>query len=333
MRKVRYGAAINQALAEEMARDPDVFLIGEDIGEAGGVFGVTRGLFGEFGPDRVFDTPISEEAIVGAAVGAALVGARPVVEVMFGDFVTLAMDMLVNQAAKTSYMTGGRIGVPVTVRMVTGTAGATAGQHSQSLEAWFVHTPGLKVVAPSTPADAKGLVKAAIRDPDPVMVFEHKLLYGLAGPVPDRVEPLPLGVGRVAREGEDVTVVSYLHTLYAALEAAEMLEGEGISVEVLDPRSLVPFDRGMLEASLSKTGRLVVAHEAPGRGGVGAEIAAIAAGEMWDLLRAPVTRVCGANTPMPYAPELEGFVIPDAARIADGVRAAVKGPKAPLASF
>jgi pyruvate dehydrogenase E1 component beta subunit len=332
MKKVRYGAAINQALAEEMKRDVNVFLIGEDIGEAGGVFGVTKGLYGRFGADRVFDTPISEEAIVGAAVGAALVGARPVVEVMFGDFVTLAMDMLVNQAAKTSYMTGGRIGVPVTVRMVTGTAGATAGQHSQSLESWFVHTPGLKVVAPSTPADAKGLIKAAIRDPDPVMVFEHKLLYGLSGPVPDMVDPIPLGVGRVAREGEDVTVVSYLHTLYAALEAAEILEGEGISVEVLDPRSLVPFDREMLAASLSKTGRLVVAHEAPERGGMGAEIAAIAAGEMWDLLQAPVARVCGTNTPMPYAPELEGFVVPDATRIADGIRATVAGSKVHVSS-
>ena len=324
MRKLRYGAAIGEALAEEMARDNDVFLIGEDVGEAGGVFGVTRGLHKKFGEDRVFDTPISEEAIVGAAVGAALVGARPVVEIMFGDFVTLAMDMLVNQAAKTSYMTGGRIGVPVTVRMVTGTAGATAGQHSQSLEAWFVHTPGLKVVAPSTASDAKALMKAAIRDPDPVMVFEHKLLYGRSDTVEDPVEPLPLGVGRVARQGDDVTVVSYLHTLYAALEAAESLEAEGISVEVLDPRSLVPFDRQLLSDSLRKTGRLVVAHEAPTRGGMGAEIAAIASGEMWELLTAPITRVCGTNTPMPYAPELEGFVIPDAARIAEGIRATVK---------
>ncbi|MDE0601180.1 MAG: pyruvate dehydrogenase complex E1 component subunit beta [bacterium] len=333
MRRLRYGAAIGEALSEEMERDPDVFLIGEDIGEAGGVFGVTRGLQRRFGPDRVYDTPISEEGIVGAAVGAALVGARPVVEVMFGDFVTLAMDMLVNQAAKTCYMTGGRIGVPVTVRMVTGTAGATAGQHSQSLEAWFVHTPGIKVVAPSTAGDAKALMKAAIRDPDPVMVFEHKLLYGRADPVPDQVEPLPLGVGRVVREGEDVTVVSYLHTLHAALEAAESLEDEGISVEVLDPRTLVPFDRGLLSSSLRKTGRLVVAHEAPGRGGMGAEIAAMAAEEMWDCLRAPVVRVCGTNTPMPYAPELEGFVIPDAGRIAEGIRATVRQPAARRQSF
>ncbi|MDE0234321.1 MAG: alpha-ketoacid dehydrogenase subunit beta [bacterium] len=328
MRNLPYRDAIREALIEEMERDPDVILIGEDIGEAGGAFGVTRRLQRQFGPERVYDTPISEEAIVGAAVGAALVGARPVVEVMFGDFVTLAMDMLVNQAAKTCYMTGGRIGAPVTVRMVTGTAGATAGQHSQSLEAWFVHTPGIKVVAPSNAGDAKALMKAAIRDPDPVMVFEHKLLYGRRDPVPDQVDPLPLGVGRVVREGDDVTVVSYLHTLYAAVEAAESLEAEGISVEVLDPRSLVPFDRGLLASSLRKTGRLVVAHEAPGRGGMGAEIAAVAAGEMWDCLRAPVVRVCGRNTPMPYAPEMEGFVIPDAGRIADGIRATLRQPAA-----
>ena len=241
------------------------------------------------------------------------------------------MDMLVNQAAKTCYMTGGRIGVPVTVRMVTGTAGATAGQHSQSLEAWFVHTPGLKVVVPSTASDAKALMKAAIRDPDPVMIFEHKLFYGRSDPVPDQVDPLPLGVGRVVREGSDVTVVSYLHTLYVVLEAAESLEGEGISVEVLDPRSLVPFDRRLLASSLEKTGRLVVAHEALGRGGMGAEIAAIAAGEMWDLLGAPVARVCGTNTLMPYAPELEGFAIPDAERIAAAIRAVVEGREVNLA--
>ncbi|MYA38408.1 MAG: alpha-ketoacid dehydrogenase subunit beta, partial [Acidimicrobiia bacterium] len=272
--------------------------------------------------------PSSLAASLAAAGGAALVGGRPVVDVMFGDFVTLAMDMVVNQAAKTCYMTGGRIGAPVTVRMVTGTAGATAGQHSQSLEAWFVHTPGVKVVAPSTAGDAKALMKAAIRDPDPVMFFEHKLLYGRRDPVPEQLDPLPLGVGRVVREGNDVTVVSYLHTLHAALEAADDLEAEGISVEVLDPRTLVPFDRGLVASSLRKTGRLVVAHEAPGRGGMGAEIAAVAAEEMWDCLRAPVVRVCGTNTPMPYAPELEGFVIPDAGRIADGIRATVDKPAA-----
>ncbi|MFN8221892.1 MAG: pyruvate dehydrogenase complex E1 component subunit beta [Gaiellales bacterium] len=318
-----YAAAIAEALAEEMERDPEVFLIGEDIGEAGGVFGVTKGLQARFGAERVLDTPISEEAIAGAAVGAALLGGRPVAEIMFSDFATLAMDMIVNQAAKTHYMTGGRLTAPVTLRLVTGTAGATAAQHSQSLEAWFTHTPGLKCVAPSTPADAKALTKAAIRDPDPVCVFEHKQLYFSKSDVPDEVEPLPLGVARIAREGTDVTVVAYLKTLHEALAAAAALEKEGISVEVLDPRSLVPFDRAALRSSLEKTGRLLVAHEAPQRGGFGAEIAAIAAGECFDVLRSPVARVCGTNTPMPYAPELERFVIPNAARIADGIRSLV----------
>jgi pyruvate dehydrogenase E1 component beta subunit len=326
MRTISYSVALREALAEELERDGDVFLIGEDIGESGGVFGVTQGLFKRFGPERVLDTPISEEAIVGAAVGASLTGGRPVVEIMFSDFATLAMDMIVNQAAKTHYMTGGRLNAPLTIRMVTGTAGATAAQHSQSLEAWFTHTPGLKCVAPSTPADAKGLMKAAIRDPDPVCIFEHKLLYNLKGEVPDDVEPLPLGRGRVARQGSDLTIVAYLKTLHEAVAAAEELEAEGISVEVFDPRSLVPFDRDGLRASLEKTGRLLVAHEAPARGGFGAEIAAIAAEECWDLLRGPIARVCGTNTPMPYAPELEGFVIPDAARIAATARTLVGEP-------
>ncbi len=323
MRTISYAQAIREALAEEMERDPDVFLLGEDIGESGGVFGVTKGLYARFGEERVLDTPISEEAIVGAGVGASLLGGRAVVEIMFSDFATLAMDMIVNQAAKIHYMTGGRLSAPVTIRLVTGTAGATAAQHSQSLEAWFAHVPGLKCVAPSTPADAKALLKAAIRDPDPVCFFEHKLLYNRKGDVPDEVGPLPLGVARVAREGTDVTVVSYLKTLHDALAAAEELAAEGVSVEVIDARSLVPFDRETLRASLEKTGRLLVAHEAPLRGGFGAEVAAIAAGELFDLLRAPVVRVCGTNTPMPYAPELEGFVVPDAARIADGVRSLV----------
>ena len=323
MRTITYAQAIREALAEEMERDEQVFVLGEDVGESGGVFGVTKGLAARFGSERVLDTPISEEAIVGAAVGASLLGGRAVVEIMFSDFATLAMDMIVNQAAKTHYMTGGRLTAPVTIRLVTGTAGATAAQHSQSLEAWFTHTPGLKCVAPSTPADAKALLKTAIRDPDPVCLFEHKLLYNRRGEVADEVEPLPLGRGRVVREGSDVTVVSYLKTLHDALQAAETLAAEGVSVEVFDPRSLVPFDREGLRDSLEKTGRLLIAHEAPQRGGFGAEIAAIAAGELFDLLRAPVVRVCGTNTPMPYAPELEGFVIPDAARIADGARSLV----------
>ncbi len=323
MKTLTYAAAIREGIAEEMERDEQVFLLGEDIGDAGGVFGVTKGLVAKFGPERVLDTPISEEAIVGAGVGAALVGGRPIVEIMFSDFATLAMDMIVNQAAKTHYMTGGRLTVPLTLRLVTGTAGATAAQHSQSLESWFTHTPGLKCVAPSTPADAKALMKAAIRDPDPVCFFEHKLLYNRKGEVDDEVEPLPLGQSRVAREGTDVTVVAYLKTLHDALAAADELAEDGISLEVLDPRSLVPFDRDALRASLEKTGRLLIAHEAPQRGGFGAEIAAIASEEMFDLLRGPIVRVCGTNTPMPYAPELENFVIPDAPRIVAAARSMV----------
>src|SRR5262249_51626368 len=273
-----------EALAEEMERDPDVFLLGEDVGESGGVFGVTKGLAARFGEERVLDTPISEEAIVGAAVGASLLGGRAVVESMFAEFATVAMEMIVNQAGKTHYRTGGRLTAPLTIRLVTGTAGATAAQHSQSLEAWFAHVPGLKCVAPSTPADAKALLKTAIRDPDPVCFFEHKLLYNRKGEVEDTVEPLPLGSARVAREGSDVTVASYLRTLHVALEVEETLAEEGLSSEVLDARSPVPFDREELRVSLEKTGRLLIAHEAPLRGGFGAEIAAVAAGEMFDLL-------------------------------------------------
>ncbi len=323
MRTVTYAAAIREALAEELERDEQVFLIGEDIGESGGVFGVTKGLIDRFGAERVFDTPISEEAIVGAGVGASLLGGRPVIEIMFSDFAALAMDMIANQAAKTHYMTGGRLSAPLTIRLVTGTAGATAAQHSQSLEAWFAHIAGLKCVAPSTPADAKALLKAAVRDPDPVCFFEHKLLYNRKGEIDDEVEPLAFGQSRVAREGTDVTVVAYLKTLHDALDAAELLESEGLSLEAIAPRTLVPFDREGLQASLEKTGRLLIAHEAPVRGGFGAEIAAIAAEEMWEALQAPVVRVCGTNTPMPYAPELEGFVIPDAARIAQAARSLV----------
>lgn len=332
MTSMTYAEAIRTALALEMEADPEVFLLGEDIGAAGGVFGVTRGLLDRFGPDRVLDTPISEQAIVGAAVGAALLGGRPVVEVMFADFVTLAMDMLVNQAAKLRYMSGGALSVPVVVRLVSGTAGATAAQHSQSLEAWFVHTPGLKVVAPSSPADTAGLMRTAIRDPDPVVFVEHKLLYNRRGEVADPIAVVPLGEGRVVREGSDVTVVAYLHTLHVALQAAEELEAEGISVEVWDPRSLVPFDREGLRRSLQRTRRLVVAHEAPRRGGVGAEIAAIVAEEFPDLLDAPLVRVCGANTPMPYAPELEAAVLPGVEDIVTAVRDVVSRPRIPLST-
>lgn len=324
MTRFTYADAIRQAITEEMDRDPAVFMIGEDIGKAGGTFGLSQGIYATYGQDRMWDTPISEEAIVGAAVGASLVGARPIAEIMFGDFATLAMDMIVNQAAKIHYMTGGAMSAPMVVRMVTGCSGATAAQHSQSLESWFVHAPGLKVVAPSTPEDAKGLMKTAIRDPDPVMYFEHKALYGgRGGPAGDvvEVEPIPFGVGRVHREGTDVTIVSYLKTLHHSLAAAELLAAEGISCEVFDPRTLVPFDREGLGASLAKTGRLVIAHEAPVRGGFGAEISAIAAEDFFSYLKAPIARVGAQNTPIPYAPAMENAVIPGPDRIVAAVRA------------
>ncbi len=243
---------------------------------------------------------------------------------MFGDFVTLAMDQIVNQAAKLRYMTGGQARIPLVIRMVTGTAGATAAQHSQSLEAWFVHTPGLKVVTASTPEDAKGLLKTAIRDPDPVLFFEHKLLYNTRGPVPDGEYTVPLGEGRVVRAGTDVTVVAYLAMVPRALTAAAALEAEGVSVEVWDPRSLVPFDMAGLQRSLAKTGRLVIVHEAPRRAGVGAEIAARVAEDAFSLLRAPIVRVAGLNAPVPYAPVLEETVLPSVARIAEAIRAVVR---------
>lgn len=328
--KFTYADAIRQAISEEMDLDPDVFLIGEDVGKPGGVFGVTRGLYDAYGPHHLWDTPISEEAIVGAAVGAAMMGAKPIAEIMFSDFSTLAMDMIVNQGAKLHYMTGGKLSVPMVVRMVTGTGGATAAQHSQSLEAWFTHIPGLKVVAPSTPHDAKGLLRQAIKDPDPVIFFEHKMLYGgRGGPAGDHVEvdPIPFGEGRIHREGTDVTIVSYLRTLHHSLEAAEKLAEEGISCEVWDPRTLVPFDHENLRKSIAKTKRLVVAHEAPVRGGYGAEIAAWAASECYGDLEAPVLRIGARNTPVPYAPIMEREIIPTVDRIADEVRNLVQRSK------
>ena len=323
MSRIRFAQAITAALDEEMRRDQQVILLGEDIGKPGGSFGITKGLLDSYGADRVFDTPISEEAIVGAAVGSSMMGARPVVEIMFNDFVCLAMDQIVNQAAKIHYMTGGRVSAPLVVRMLCGTNGSTAAQHSQSLENWFIHVPGLKVVAPSTPEDAKAMLKAAIRDPDPVMFFEQRALYNTRGEVPDEVEPARFGQGSVAREGTDLTIATYMKGVHQALEAAEVLAGEGISVEVWDARSLVPFDRDGLRASLERTGRLLTLHEAVVRGGVGAEIAAIAASEMFELLRAPVARVGALATPHAYAPMLENTMLPSVERVVEAARALV----------
>ncbi len=310
MRNISYSEAINEALREEMARDPNVFIIGEDVGVMGGVFGVTAGLHGQYGDERVMDTPISEAGIIGAALGAAMMGMRPVAEIMFGDFLGCAGDQLINQVAKARYMSGGKAKVPLTIRVATGAPGASAAQHSQSPESWFMNIPGLKIVCPSNPADAKGLLKSAIRGEDPVLFFEHKMLYAMRGEVPDGDFMVPFGEANVLRVGSDVTIVAIGSMVQHALSVAEQVLGEGISCEVIDPRTLVPLDAPTLVASVKKTGRVVIAHEAHKRSGPGAEIAAVIAEQALDYLDAPIQRVAAKNAPLPYAPELEQFVLP-----------------------
>ncbi|NOX63007.1 MAG: alpha-ketoacid dehydrogenase subunit beta [Chloroflexi bacterium] len=318
-REITFAQAINEAMAEEMRRDPSVFLMGEDVGVFGGVFGVSEGLLAEFGEERVRDTPISEAAIVGAGLGAALVGMRPIVEIMFADFVTVAMDQVVNQVAKARYMSGGKARVPLTIRIANGAPGAAAAQHSQSPEAWFMNVPGLKIAIPSTPADAKGLLKTAIRGDDPVLFFEHKMLYSRAGSAPEGEYLIPFGRAAVRREGEDATIIAIGGPVNAALSAAEQLARQSVSVEVIDPRTLVPLDLDALIASVRKTGRAVIVHEAHRRAGPGAEIAALLAEKAIDYLEAPILRVAAANVPIPYNPDLERFVLPTAEDIVEAV--------------
>lgn len=320
MAKKTIAEAIRYALAQEMTRDERVFIMGEDVGAFGGCFGVTGDLSARFGDERVRDTPISETAIVGAAVGAAAAGMRPVPEIMFADFLTVPMDQIVNQAAKMNYMFGGKAKLPLTLRSPVGSGISAAAQHSQSLEAWFTHVPGLKVVMPAMPDDYAGLLVASIRDDNPVMFFEHKAMYGLSGDVPEPVEPIPLGKARIHREGSDVTVIATALMVHKALAAAAMLEKEGISVEVLDPRTLVPLDTDAIAASVAKTSRVVVVHEAVKRSGYGAEIAAWIAEECFDSLDGPVKRLGMLNTPVPFSPPLEQYVVPNEDRIAAAVR-------------
>jgi pyruvate dehydrogenase E1 component beta subunit len=304
-----------------MLRDERVFLIGEDIGKYwGGAFKVTKGLAEEFGEERVRDTPISESAIVGVAIGAAITGMRPVAEIMFGDLTALAMDQIANQAAKLRYMFGGQISVPLVIRTPFGGGVNIAAHHSQSLEAWFMHVPGLYVAIPSTPYDAKGLLKTAIRGENPVVFCEHKLLYPVEGEVPEEEYTVPFGVATIKREGKDVTMVATLYMVYKALLAAETLEKEGISVEVVDPRTLVPLDKEALIDSVKKTGRLVVVSEDCKTAGVTAEISAIIAEEAIDYLDAPIKRVAAADTPIPFSPPLEKFVLPDENQIIKAVK-------------
>jgi pyruvate/2-oxoglutarate/acetoin dehydrogenase E1 component len=301
--QIRYIKAINEALHEEMARDERVIVIGEDVGAPGGAFGGTRGLLQTFGERRVRDTPISESAIVGLALGAAMKGLRPVVEVMFADFLPVCMDQIVNQIAKTRFMFGGQFTAPLVIR-APGGAGLNAGpQHSQSLEAWFAHIPGLKVVMPATPADAKGLLKSAIRDDDPVLVLEHKALYASSGEVPEGEHLVPIGKAEVRRHGSDVTVVTVSRMVHHVLEAAETLASQGIDVEVIDLRSLTPLDKEAIFKSVAKTSRLVVAQEAVKSFGIGAEISAIVSEEMIDLLDAPIVRIGAPFSPVPFSQE------------------------------
>lgn len=320
MRTLNYMQAIAEALTLEMHRDPAVYIAGEDVGVFGGAFGVTGPVFKEFGPTRVLDTPISETAIIGHAVGAAAAGLRPVVEILFMDFLPIATDELCNQAAKIHYMFGGQVSCPIVVRTAIGAGMGAAAHHSQSLEAWVCHTPGLKTIAPATPADAKGLLISAIRDDDPVVFLEHKMLYASKGEVPEGDYTIPIGAADVKREGTDVTLVCYSAMVRRCLAAADGLAKDGVSAEVLDLRTLVPLDKAAILASVAKTGRAVIVHEACLTGGFGGEIAAVLADEGFASLKTPIKRVCGPDTPVPFSPALESEFIVSADKIVAAVR-------------
>jgi len=319
MPEIYYSHALREAMAEEMRRDPNVFLLGEDIAGYGGAFKVTQGLVEEFGPERVRNTPISENTIVGVGVGAAVCGMKPIVDIMFQDFLTLAMDQLVNHAAKFYYMYGNQASVPLVVRTPAGGGRNYGPTHSQSLEAWLIHVPGLKVVAPAFPADAKGLLASAIRDPNPVVFVESKLLYGTRGEVPDGEYLVPLGEAKIVREGSDVSLIAYSRMTIEALKAAQTLSAQGIEAEVVDLRTLSPLDMDTVAASVEKTGRAVVICEDCITGGVSAEIAARVMEECFDFLQAPVRRVAGLDTPLPCADNLERLALPDASKIVAAV--------------
>lgn len=320
-RELSYAEAIREALREEMRRDERVFLLGEDIGVYGGAFNVTGDLVHEFGRERVLDTPIAEEVIAGMAIGAAITGLRPVAEIQFSDFITLASDQLVNQAAKMRFMFGGKVSVPFVLRTPGGSGTGAAAQHSSSLEAWFAHIPGLKVVVPATPHDAKGLLIAAIRDPNPVLVFEHKLLYRAKGPVPEGLYAEPLGKAAVRRTGRHATIIAYGIMVSRALDAAEQLAGEGIQLEVIDVRTLRPLDEATLVASARKTGRVLIVYEAVRTGGFGGEIAArLAESDAFDLLDAPIRRLAGREAPIPYNRRLERSAVPQVEDIVAAAR-------------
>ncbi len=320
MRQIEYREAIREACIEEMDRDPGVFLIGEDIGVYGGAFRAYKGLLDKYGPERVVNTPISEIGIVGAAIGAALTGQKPVAEIMFVDFTTLAMDQIVNQAAKIRYMTGDSLNVPMVLRTQGGTGRGVAAQHSQSLEAWFYHIPGLKVVMPATPYDVKGLLKTAIRDDNPVIFIEHKMIYLLKGEVPEEEYTIPFGEADIKREGKDITIVAYSNMLFKSLAAAEELEKDSISCEVIDPRTLVPLDLDAIIDSVKKTGKLLLVTEACERGSVASDISAKVTENAFDWLDAPIKIVAGLNTPIPYNSTLEQASVPHTTDIVKAVK-------------
>lgn len=323
MTEVTYKQAITQALADELEADPDVILIGEDIAAAGGVFKATEGLFERFGPDRVRDTPISEQAIIGTTIGASIQGLRPVAEIMFGDFSAVCFDGIANEMAKYRYMTGGQVSLPATIRLTVGAGGGFGAQHSQTVENWFLNVPGLKLVVPATPADAYALLRAAIRDPDPVLYFEHKGLYNLKGELADPPVELPLGRADVARRGDDVTVVATQAMRHRAIQAAESLADEGLSVEVIDLRTLVPLDLHAVQASVDRTNRLVVVQECPAGGSWGATLIAALVADGFEALDAPPRLLASEDTPIPYSEVLEAAWIPSPDRIADAIRATV----------
>ena len=320
MPELTYREAVRDALGRALREDESIFIMGEDIAEMGGSMAVTQGLLEEFGPGRVRNTPISEMAIVGSGIGAAIQGMRPIVEIMYEDFLTISMEQLVNQAAKHRTMSGGQVKVPLTIRTQGGAGWSPGAQHAQQLEAWFVHVPGLKVVFASTPEDVRGLLWSAIYDDNPVVFFEHRTLYPIKGEVPDELEPIPLGKARVHREGEDVTVVATGRLVHEALKAAEEAEKEGISVEVVDPRTLLPLDEETILESVKKTTRCVTAHEAVTRGGFGSELTAVIQHGAFDWLDAPIERVGAKFAPLPFAPAMEQWVVPHA----DDVLAAVR---------
>ncbi len=321
VRRLTVKRAINETLREEMQRDPTVIILGCDVGVRGNPFGVTKGLYDEFGAARVLDTPISEAAIVGSSLGAAATGLRPVAEILFSDWITIGMDQLVNQIAKIRYMFGGAISVPLVIRAPVGAGGGQAAQHSQSFENWFSAVPGLQVVMPSTPADVVGLLRTAIRSDDPVLFFEHKRGYEIKGDVPEGDYTIPFGMADVAREGRDVTVVAISIMRHKTMTVATELAAEGIECEVIDPRTIYPFDYATVLASLRKTRRLVVVHEANRRSGIGGEIVSQVVERGFDLLAAAPRIVAGLDVPMPYNRGLEALVIPDEARIKDGILA------------